>query len=58
MILSIPLSYFKPPDRLVWVTEKDGLFLTKSAYLVARSGGNIEGDETASSEMHGELKHM
>lgn len=58
LIFSIPLSYFKPPDRLVWVAEKDGLFSTKSAYLVARSGGNIGGDDTASSKMNGELKHM
>lgn len=58
LIFTSLLSYFKPPDHLIWVAEKDGLFSTKSAYLVARSGGNIRGDETASSEMNGELKHM
>ncbi|KAB2605937.1 S ribonuclease [Pyrus ussuriensis x Pyrus communis] len=58
LIQSIPLSYFKPPDRLIWVAEKDGLFSTKSAYLVARTGGNVGGEETTTSEMDGELKHM
>lgn len=58
LILSIPLSFFKPADQLVWVVEKNGVFSTKSAYLVARSGGDTVEADTTSSEMHRELKHM
>lgn len=52
------MSSFKPPDWLIWVAGNDGLFSTKSAYLVARLEGSVRGDETMSSEMNGDLKHM
>lgn len=31
LILSIPLSYFKPRETIIWVAEKNGMFSTKSA---------------------------
>lgn len=37
LIMSIPLSLFQPLDSLIWTTENNGEFTTRSGYHVARS---------------------
>ncbi|KAM1909484.1 hypothetical protein ACFX13_038233 [Malus domestica] len=36
LILSIPISFLAPEDRLVWHYDKHDLFFVKSGYWVAR----------------------
>ena len=36
-ILRIPLSYNLPEDKLIWIGNRKGEFLVKSAYHVAHS---------------------
>lgn len=58
LILSIPLSYFRTPNTLIWTKEKNGTFTTKSAYHVARSSGEDYGTGLASSTMDAEVKWL
>ena len=34
-ILKIPISYRLPDDQLVWIGNKSGSFIVKSAYYIA-----------------------
>ncbi|XP_048436510.1 uncharacterized protein LOC125475583 [Pyrus x bretschneideri] len=58
LILSIPLSYFRTPDTLIWTKEKNGTFTTKSAYHVAHSSGEDYGTGPASSKMDAGVKWL
>lgn len=51
LILSIPLSFFHPPDELFWCKEPKGIFTTNSAYFVARTCNDIFREVPVGSEM-------
>lgn len=40
IILSIPLSFRRPPDRIAWSLTPSGLFSTSSAYKLIVSGAS------------------
>ena len=47
-ILNIPLSYSLPEDKIIWVGNKRGEFLVKSAYYVALTMINsLDGGESS-----------
>ncbi|KAM1764984.1 hypothetical protein ACFX11_004168 [Malus domestica] len=58
LILSIPLSLFYRADLLIWIKEPKGLFTTKSAYFMARSGLGISGDEPIGSVINGDTRFL
>ncbi|KAM2075464.1 hypothetical protein ACFX1T_038352 [Malus domestica] len=58
LILSIPLSLFYCADLLIWIKEPNGLFTTKSAYFVARSGSGMSGDEPIGSVINGDTRFL
>lgn len=58
LILSIPLSYFKPTETIIWVAEKNGMFSTKKCFFLARSCGEICGDESTGSVMNSETQFI
>nr|XP_008342468.2 uncharacterized protein LOC103405271 [Malus domestica] len=58
LILSIPLSFFNLPDELIWIKEPKGVFMTKSAYFVARTCNDICMDVPVGFKMPAEIKFL
>ena len=54
MILGVPLSLRKPPDRVVWAHTPSGEFSTSSAYklLVASASVNNAGSSSGVAQKH------
>jgi len=56
IILGIPLSFRRPPDRIAWAHTPSGMFSTSSAYKLIVSGASTSTSTASSSNLDNQRK--